>query len=83
MFTKRWVIPISATNVLEKIIKYGDKMSEKRNEKQTKRLEGCKHCINYSKEDDTCLLKGLKKCSKKNEFAKCNDYLLHTKYTMF
>ena len=53
------------------------------NTNDTPKLIGCKHCINYSKDNDTCLLKGIKKCSRKKEYSKCKEFLLHNKYTMF
>lgn len=58
-------------------------MSEKRDKKiEETKLKGCRHCINYSTDKDECLLKCIKKCSK-TDYSLCDEFLLHTKYTMF
>lgn len=60
-----------------------DKRDKNKEETKQSKLIGCKHCVNYDKDRDSCLLKGLRKCSQKSEFSKCKEFLLHTKYTMF
>jgi hypothetical protein len=53
------------------------------NRTKTNQVRHCKHCLCYQKEDDTCMLKDIDNCSKKCEFAKCDDFKWNDRFTMF
>lgn len=46
-------------------------------------IKHCKHCLCYQEENDTCMLKDIKECSKQCEFTKCDDFKWNDKFTMF
>ncbi len=57
-------------------------MSDKKNDNQRKAIH-CKNCLSYDKYEDKCLLRGIKKCSAKCEFSKCEDFKYGNRFTMF
>ena len=57
-------------------------MSDKKIDNQKKAIH-CKNCLSYDKYEDKCLLRGIKKCSAKCEFSKCEDFKYGNRFTMF
>ena len=58
-------------------------MSDNKKSLNKTKVRHCKHCLCYEKENDTCIINGVKECSKKCEFAKCDSFKWNDTFTMF